>query len=238
MGDAGTPELAEALQAAGFGVEMLNLELGGQLIDGPFLPAVALALRARSAKQVRSFNFRRGQYALRGEWANLKRKLVLLASMLGMTALILFGSMALKYADKSNRAEQLQAAMVNVYRSLFPSATTIVDVPMQLRSAIRELEEKGNLIAGGQATTLAVLKEISLLPGIATVEIQEFALTPEELKLTGRTASFEAVNKMAKLLGDSPMFAKVQVSDAKMSLDGSRIDFRLLLTLAKLGVEK
>ena len=48
----------------------------------------------------------------------------------------------------------------------------------------------------------------------------------------------EAINQMAGVLGDSPLFTKVQVSDAKMSLDGSRIDFRLLLLLANPGAEQ
>ncbi len=238
MGAGATQELAEALQTIEQGVTMLALELDGQLIDGEFMPAVALALRAGVTKKGRSFNFRQGNYALKGEWANLKRKLVLLATLLGMVVLIMLGSMTFKYVDKTGRGEQLQTEIVSVYRTLFPQATTIVDVPLQLKSAIRELQAKGSLIAGDQTSTLAVLKVVSALPEPVTVEIQEFALGPEDLKLAGRAASFEMVNQMARTLGESPLFAKVQVSDAKMSLDGSRIDFRLLLSLANQGAEQ
>jgi general secretion pathway protein L len=121
---------------------------------------------------------------------------------------------------------------------LFPEATTIVDVPLQLKSKIRDLQEKSSLIIGGQSSTLAVFKEISTLPDLVTVEFQEFVLTPEELKLTGQTSSFEAVNQMTTVLGGSPMFTNIQVTDAKMSLDGSQIDFRLLLSLANQGAEQ
>jgi general secretion pathway protein L len=238
MGEASTPDLAEALQASGLRVDLLSLELGGQVIDGAFLPAVALALRARDARPESSFNFRRGEYVLKGEWANLKRKLVFLAALLGMAVLVMFGSMALKYADASARAEQLQVEMVKVYRALFPEATTIVDVPLQLKSAIRDLQDKGNLLTGGQVSALAALKELSRLPALLTVEVQEFGLSGEELKVTGWTGSFEAVNQIAGVLGDSPLFTKVQVTDAKMRLDGSRIDFRLLLSLANPGAEQ
>jgi general secretion pathway protein L len=238
MGEGITQELAEALQTSEQRVTMLSLELGGQLVDGEFLPAVALALRAGIAKQDRSFNFRQGKYALKGEWANLKRKVVLLAALLGMVVLILLGSMTFKYVDKTGRHDQLQAEIVNVYRLLFPKATTIVDVPMQLKSAIRDLQQKGSLVAGDQASALAILKEISALPEPVTVEIQEFSLGSAELKLAGHAGSFEKVNQMARTLGESPLFAKAQVSDAKMSLDGSRVDFRLLLSLANQGAEQ
>ena len=238
MGERGTPELAEELRSHELEIEVLSLAIGGHLVDSAFLPAVALALRAKTTRSDRSFNFRSGQYALKGDWANLKRKLILLAALLGMTVVVLSGSLILNYADKAGRANQLQAEMVNVYLSLFPGATTIVDVPLQLKSAIRELQEKDSLLTGGQASALAVLKEISRLPDLATVEFQEFSLSNEELKLTGWTSSFEAVNQMASVLGESPMFTKAQVTDAKMSLDGNRIDFRLLLSLAKPGAEQ
>ena len=238
MGEGITTELAEFLQTSEQRVEKLSLELGGQMVDGAFLPAVALALRGRIAKRDRSFNFRRGKYELKGEWANLRRKLVLLAALLGVVILIMLGSMTFKYLDKAGRDAQLQAEIVNVYRLLFPEASTIVDVPMQLKSAILGLQEKGLLIAGDQASALAILKEISSQPEPNTVEIQEFSLGAAELKLAGRAASFESVNTMAKMLGESPMFAKVQITDSKMSLDGSRIDFRLLLALANRGAEQ
>lgn len=238
MGEAITVELAESLQSAEPLVKMLSLEIGGQTVDSAFLPAAALALRGRVGKDDRSFNFRRGKYALKGEWANLKRKLILLAALLGTVILVMLGSLTLKYADKAGRDAQLQAEIVKVYRSLFPKAATIVDVPMQLKSAIRDLQEKSSLLAGDPLSVLAILKEISSQTGQTTVEIQEFALGSADLKLVGRAPSFEAVNSLAKILGESPLFTKVQVTDSKMSLDGSRIDFRLLLALANQGAEQ
>jgi general secretion pathway protein L len=163
---------------------------------------------------------------------------VLLAALFGVVIFIMLGSMTFKYLDKAGRDAQLQAEIVNVYRLLFPEASTIVDVPMQLKSAIRGLQEKGLLLAGDQASALAILKEISSQPEPTTVEIQEFSLGAAELKLAGRAASFESVNTMAKILGESPMFTKVQITDSKMSLDGSRIDFRLLLAIANRGAEQ
>lgn len=238
MGPAITPELEEAMQAAELKVDRLALNLGGQVIDAAFLPAVALALRAKNDRADHSFNFRRGAYALKGEWANLKRKLTLLTVLFCMSIFILAVSMTVKYIDKAQRAEQLQAEMVNVYRTLFPEAATIVDVPLQLQSAIGELRQKNSLVSGSQASPLAILKEISRLPELVTIELQEFSMGSEELKLSGRTATFEAVNQMARVLEESPLFANVQVADAKMSLDGNRIDFRLSLPYAPRGSEQ
>lgn len=234
-GPAISPELEKTLQMAGYKVEMLSLELGGKLIEAPFLPAAALALRGKNDRADRSFNFRRGEYALKGEWANLKRKLVLLVALFGMSLLVLAGSMTIKYIDKARSAEQLQTEMVKIYRSLFPQATTIVDVPLQLQRAILDLQGKNRLLSGDQAPALAILKDVSRLPELVNVEIQELSISANELKMAGQTVSFEAVNQMARVLEESPLFTAVQVTDAKMSLDGNRINFRLSLSLAGQG---
>jgi general secretion pathway protein L len=135
--------------------------------------------------------------------------------------------MTLKYLDKAQRAEQLQDNMVQVYRSLFPDANTIVNVPLQMQSAIRDLQTKNNLVSGNRVSAIAVLREVSRLPEQFTVEIEEFVMEPDSLNLTGHAKSFETVNQIAQLLQSSPLFAAVQVTDAKMSLDGDRIVFRL-----------
>lgn len=235
MGDGVTAELEQGLQQAGYPVEQLVLNLGGESIESAFLPAVALALRAKPDRAERSFNFRQGAYALKGEWANLKKKGVLLVALLGLTLLVLAGSLTIRYIDKANQAEQLQVEMVNIYKSLFPNATTIVDVPMQLKSAILELQDKNNLITGNAPAALAVLKELSRLPEMVPIELQEFSMTPEALKLSGKTDSFESVNQISSFLEESPLFSSVQVADAKMSLDGKQINFRLSLSYAQQG---
>ncbi|MDT8440032.1 MAG: type II secretion system protein GspL [Desulfuromonadales bacterium] len=235
IGAAADNRLASALQTAGFRVEALAMELGGQTIEAGFLPAVALALQAGTNSRERSFNFRQGAFALKGEWANLKGKLALLATLFALTVLTLCGSMTFNYLDRAHRAEQLQAEMTDLYRSLFPQAATIVDVPLQLKSALRDLREQSALFAGAPPATLHVLSELSGLPEQVTVEIQELVMGADDSKLAGRTDSFEAVNTMAQRLEASPLFAEARVTEAKMSLDGSRIDFRLTLLHAGQG---
>jgi general secretion pathway protein L len=230
MGGEKIEQIAEVLQGAGLSVNLLSLALGDRKVEAEFLPAVGLALKAQPERSDASFNFRRGDYQLKGEWANLKGKLVLLGVLLGTVVVLMAGSMTLKYLDKAQRAEQLQNEMVQVYRSLFPGATTIVDVPLQLQSAIRDLRAKNQLVSGSRASALRILGEVSKLPEQFAVEIEEFSMGPENLNLNGHAASFETVNQIAQALERSELFATAQVTDAKMSLDGDRIVFRLLMT--------
>ena len=60
-----------------------------------------------------------------------------------------------------------------------------------------------------------------------------FSYTPDTVTFEGSTSSFDAVNRLAKALEQSPLFRTPQVADAKMSLDGSRVDFRLNLAFSE-----
>ncbi|MFA5515563.1 MAG: PilN domain-containing protein, partial [Desulfuromonadales bacterium] len=84
--------------------------------------------------------------------------------------------------------------------------------------------------AGQQNTPLIVLREISgSIPGSVSVDIRDLSYTPDSVRLEGVTTSFDAINQIARSLESSPLFAEAQIADAKMSLDNTRVDFRLNL---------
>ncbi len=151
------------------------------------------------------------------------------------SVLALSASAYLNYAHKAQRAEALSKEMTRLYRQTFPGAKVIVDVPLQMRSGIAELEKKGRIIgAAGGSTPLEVINEISRrIPEEVVVDIRDLSHTPDAVRLEGYTSSFDAINRMAKSLQESARFKEAQISDAKMSLDGSRVDFRINLTFSQ-----
>lgn len=238
MGGVATDQMATFLTQQGEAVELLTMRLADEDVPPGFLPAAALALRARVQKDHVSFNFRQGPFALRGEWQKLKKSMMTSACLVILTVAVLAGAAVMNYQDKTGQAKALQQQMNKIYRDTFPGATAIADVPLQMKSALRDLRERSSLIGGAQTGVLAVLKEISDLPDDLQVEYQEFTYGPGETRLTGRANSFEAVNRVAEHLAASPLFSNVQVADAKMALEGNRVNFRLLLTLAGEGEEQ
>ena len=66
-----------------------------------------------------------------------------------------------------------------------------------------------------------------------TVDLREFAYEEEGVRLEGFAPSFDVVNRATKALQQSPLFREVQLVDAKASLDGARVDFRLNLPFAQ-----
>ncbi|BCR05988.1 hypothetical protein DESUT3_30570 [Desulfuromonas versatilis] len=234
-GAGATPGLAESLRQADIQAELPRLPFGGESLEAEFIPAAALALRAGIPEKEHEFNLRSGPFAMKSEWASLKRGLVTAAGLLLLTSAALTASAWLNYNHKAGRAEALQQEMVRIYRQTFPGARAIVDVPLQMRSGITELEKRGRLIgAGVQGTALGVLREVSAtLPEDVTLDVRDLTYGPDSVRLEGYTTSFDAINRMARSLEKSPLFKEAQISDAKMSLDGSRVDFRMNLTFSE-----
>ena len=226
-----TGELISELQKHFPRVEAPVFSLEGKPLSAEFIPAAALAMRAAIPEREQEFNFRRGEFVLKSEWAGLKKKMVGIGVLLALTLVIGAGSTWLAYAQKAHRAEALKQEMVKVYKQTFPGAKAIVDVPLQMEAKIRELKKKALLFgAGPQGSALEILREVSQkTPKDITVDVRDFTYSPDGVKLEGVTSSFDAINRLSKSLESSPLFQNVRIADAKMSLDGKLVDFRLNL---------
>ena len=232
-GPGATPELAGHLQSAAEQVEILSIEIAGETVEASFVPAVAAALRAGQGSKASSFNFRQGPYARKGEWASLLRSLAIAGGLAVLTLVALAGAMVVEYHQLSDRAAALQQEMVARYRQTFPDTQVIVDVPLQMQSALREMRSQSDFLGGeGTPGVLDVLAAVSTMTDALSFEIEELTYTADQVRMSGTTASFEAVNQLAERLGDSSLFRSVQVGDAKMAIEGGQVEFRLTLALA------
>jgi general secretion pathway protein L len=224
--------LLEALRQQGQQAEIPEWTLEGHPVAAEFLPAVTLAWRALRSDREDGGNFRRGNFALKGEWAALKKKLVVAGAILALTLAIAGGSAWIGYAHKAQRVEALQQQLTNQFQSILPNQPVTKDVVLRMRQAIGQLRSKGRLLGvGSNDSALAVLQEISTrMPKDIRVDIGHFNYSADGLRLEGSTDSYDNINRIARSLEQSPLFGEAQISDAKTSIDNQRIDFRLNLT--------
>lgn len=235
MGPLATPELLTALSNLQDQVELLSIEINGQIIEAPLLPAVALALRAADSGKAQAFNLRQGTFALKGEWSGLRKTLVMIACLAGLTLVALGAGMALSYYDKQQQSDMLEQQMVNLYRQTFPNATTVIDVPLQMKSAILQLQEDVGIIGLDRPSSLHLLQTLSDLPESLNVDVDEFTMERNEVRISGRTGTFEAVNSIAEKFRQSLYFEKVEVAESKMDLAGKQVSYRMRLALSAKG---
>ena len=104
-----------------------------------------------------------------------------------------------------------------------------------MASKLKTVESRLKLIGtSGSQSPLDVLREVSrVTPKDIKVDISDFNYTADGLRLEGTTSDFDAVNRLAREIGNSPLFAKAQVVDSKASLTGNQVDFRLNVTFSE-----
>lgn len=236
-GAGATPELLEALRSRGLSVAALAITLGGRVIDPAFVPAVALALRAAAQQGEHSFNLRQGAFAYRGELRAVRRAAATAGGLLLLTLLVLGAAAFINYRDRARQAEALQREMVQIYQAAFPGGALTVDVALQMESKLRELRNSAAALGiAGQPPPWRILRQVAELPAQVPIEVEEFYCGSEEVRLSGTTDSFEAVNRIRDQLARSSLFSSVEVAESRKSLDGSKVAFRLRLPLAVKGV--
>lgn len=229
-------QLLDRLHSGGLNCTLLALTLGGREIAPAFVPAVALALRAEAHKVEHSFNLRQGPFAYRGELRAVKRAAATACGLLGLTLLVVAAAAFINYRDRARQAEALQREMVQIYQSAFPGTVLNVDVALQMQSKLRELHNTAEALGiASQPPPWRILRQLSELPAQAQIELEEFACSTDEVRISGATDTFEAVNRIRDHLAKSPLFSGVEVAESRKSLDGSRIEFRLRLPLAAPG---
>ncbi len=233
LGPQADQALVEALQKQGQAAEIPLWTLAEKPVAAEFLPAVTLAWRALRQERQGGGNFRSGAFALKGEWAALKKKMILAAVVLALTLVISGVSAWLSYAHKVGQARALQQQLTAEFRAILPETQTIIDIPLQMRQAISQLRDKGRLLGvGSNASALTALLEVSArMPERIRVDVSNLSYGAEGLRLEGSTDSYDDINRIARSLEQSPLFGEAQISDAKTSIDNQGIDFRLNLTL-------
>lgn len=235
-GAAASDEVLQTLDAEGYPQSVPTFPFAAE-VPREFLPAVLLAQAERLGGRHGGFNFRSGPYAPRGQLELMKKKLAAAVVLLLLCGLALGGNSYFAYQRKAEQAELLKQQLEERFRQTLPAAKVIVDVPLQLRSHLQELQQQALLLGvGNQGTALGALESLSrLLPPEMKVDVQELSYNGELLRLDGYTDSFDSVNRISQVLGNSPRFRSIEISEAKMTADGGRVDFQLQIELQSLG---
>lgn len=233
IGEQVTDALSTTLEQKGYELLQLPWKLDGAPVTPEFLPVCALA----HAREDKSINLRLGKFALKGGWNSIKKHLYAGGILLTLS-LILAGTTALvTYQHKQHQAETYRKQMRQIFNQTLPHVGVIVDIPRQFKAELEQLEKRARLLGiGNSASALTALREISrLTPEDIQVDVKRFKYDADKLELIGVTTDFDSVNRLGAQLRQAPLFTEVRISDAKMGLEGNKVDFKLQLTLSTTG---
>jgi general secretion pathway protein L len=202
--------------------------------------ALAVAYRGVIGSSIRNIQFRRGEFAYKGEVKEITSLVKQVGFMLGITLLFAFTSFGLSYATLKNRAKSqiakisilAQQALPDLPKKTLSSPNAILST---LTGKVTEAEEKQKKISDElEVSVLDALKELSTaVPPRESVvlDIDDLTIISRKIRIQGRTNSFEAVDEIKSALAKSKLFKNVATENVRKGLK-DEVRFNLSIDLA------
>jgi general secretion pathway protein L len=209
----------------------------GQAGDVLMSHAYGLCMRAVADGQYSQFNFLKDEFAYRREIKGFRNKIVYIGVVLGVILGLLVYDGGNRYLAKKQRHTELKNEIQRVFKETFPGVKRIGSgsVLPELTSRIERLTKESQALVslgGTPVTALDLIREVTeRTPGGVAIDINTFSFDAERLRLSGRTDSFESVDRILKALQGYDLFENVTLSNAKVDVKDNKVDFKLSMSL-------
>jgi type IV pilus assembly protein PilM len=205
--------------------------------------ALALAYRGVMGSGIQDIQFRRGEFAYKGEVKEYMGFIKQAGVMLGIVLVCALGSFVASYSALKGRVKNATAQVSSLASKALPdlpkkSLGNPTAILSSLTGKINEAQDKKKKIDEETAlSVLDVLREFSsVLPPRETLQldVDDFTVASRRIRLQGRTSSFEAIDQIKTALAKSKMFKNVATENVKK---GPKNEIRFSLSIELAGGE-
>ncbi len=208
-----------------------GVEIKTQMNQAQINNPLALALTEMEGFDL--LNFRRGEFAPRREWAENKGTLTRTMILVSLIIAFFFMNIMIDTYSKEKQLKKLDKEINEIFKATFPDITKIVDPLHQMRVAMDDLK-KNDMLPGDMKNIRAVdiLNEISkVISGTIDVEFTQAVIADDNVQISGKTDSFNAVDDMQSQLQKSAMFKKITIANTSKEKIGNKIQFKIRIEL-------
>lgn len=196
-----------------------------------YAEALGLALSPGQGTQI---NFRQGEFVFGKESIERRHRL----ASLGLVSLVLLGLMGgdfyLHYHQKENKFLEIKQALRSEFTKTFPQMKNVSNEVEQTRAAINERKKSAEFLGVGEESPLEVLKVVTAgIPTEVRIDVTDMVIDGNKIRIEAQTDSYDSVDRIRGGLMKVGHFQEVNVSDAKISADQSRVSFRIQLTMTE-----
>jgi len=216
----------------------------GQLLQqrglDPASAATSLGLAFHGIRDMKAskINLRTAEFTYVSERAELKRQLLsggIMAGILLSMLLILFG---LRYSERSQRCEALNASLESLALETFPELKDVPPGQRRITSMTTRLEQErreNDLFAPLSQDSLSVLdilRELTAaVPKDVEIDVRDISMDGEKVRLEAETNSYNAAEQIKQNLLSSGLFVNADIPEAKDSLNQNKVKFKMNLQL-------
>jgi type II secretory pathway component PulL len=202
-------------------------------LDSPWIPDQmdnALSLAVSEVHGSHGLNFSKRQFAGKKHWITYKKDITKTGILAGIIFLMMLFNVFYDFYAMSKKKNDLDSQITTIFKETFPETVRIVDPLQQMRVKVKELKQQSMNPGETEKSyrIIDILNDISrLLPKEMDIELDRLIVGPENVSLSGDTATFNSVDDMKNNLEKGPLFKKVSISSANSDKTGKRINFKL-----------
>jgi type II secretory pathway component PulL len=176
-----------------------------------------IALAAEEIKDP-TINLRRNEFSYTRDEERRRKSLKVTATLVAMIVLILAANIVFKIVTSGQEITSLRNEIRKSYLELFPADKNIVNELLQVKSHLKELRNREQVIIG--VKPLDVLAELSRVKR-EDGRFHEVTIEDEKITLRGEAGSLSAVQRLQEKLKEH--FLDVSISDSKGSVQGKTL---------------
>ncbi len=205
--------------------------------------ALSLALKEVAGPGLPDVNFRRDEFAYRGDVEQLGGGLRHTAIIAGFIIFLALLNFSIKYYTLKQKVEKIQDNASQLVLQALPGtpkralSTTTGSLSVLKGKKAEVADRIAKLRAATGFSPLDVLKEISqVMPAReeVAVDVEDISVTQDRVTLSGRTGSFETVDKVKMAMEKSEHFKNVTTGNVRKGTKGE-IKFDLSLEIKQPG---
>lgn len=227
-------------------LESLPLAAVAGVEDGKapaFARPLGLALRELEPATAVGLNFRREEFAYKKGQAEIQAQLLRIGALAAVVGVLMLTYLFVSYGLQRARANAFDERIRSIVASVLPNSPIQPGYAVDaLQTEVSALEAKLGMLADtapvGNLTAIDLIHGISMaVPNNVEIDVDEYIMDTDSIRIRGRTQSYDSVDTLKKTFEALPYFRDVQARDLKTAADGKGVDFRLVLTLSKPGLE-
>lgn len=202
-------------------------------IDGARRPAFALALasalRAVGDERVSTIELRTESLAFAGQMVHLKERVPFIALSAGLVTLLLLVNAGLGYREAIRREKEIDKQFCEITKATV--GREICEPKEAIVAMQKPASELGN-VKLPERSALNIAAELSQrIPKDIEVAIEELDVSPERAKITGETASFDAVDSIVSEYAKDSCYSDIKKGKLQKKSTGDKVEFQLTMNM-------
>ncbi|MEQ8983101.1 MAG: pilus assembly protein PilM, partial [Deltaproteobacteria bacterium] len=202
-------------------------------VEGPRRPAYALALanaiRTTAEDSATRMDLRVGEFAFAGTLENVRRRVPFIAGAIAVCSVLTLVNVFAQYHTVSAREAEIDQEFCSITKKVVGRE---ICEPTVAISVVREPASELGAFKLPERSAYAVVAELSsLTPKDVDVTFEEMEVTPDRVRISGATVSFDAVDKLVSAYSANSCYSDIKKGKLSKKGDGAGVDFQLSIKL-------